>query len=289
MNNILILGANGQVGSEFRDLETIYQSYNFFFTDREILDITDEKAVERFCIENSIDIIINSAAYTAVDKAEEESELANEINHLAVKNLAYIVKKLDIRFVHISTDYVFDGRSYQPYTEEITPKPTSIYGQSKLDGELAMRLINPKNSIIIRTSWVYSRYGANFVKTMIRLGRDRDELGVVFDQIGTPTYARDIAKVILDVLPKIDNEKVELYHYSNEGVLSWYDFAKEIMKMSKISCRINPIESYEYPTPASRPYYSLLNKAKIKKSFDIEVPFWKDSLDECLRKMGERN
>jgi dTDP-4-dehydrorhamnose reductase len=289
MNNILILGANGQVGSEFRDLESSYKFYNFFFTDRESLDITDEYIIERFCIENSIDTIINAAAYTAVDRAEEESELANKINHLAVKNLAHIAKKLNIRLIHISTDYVFDGKSYQPYHEDITPNPTSIYGQSKLDGELAMRLINPQNSIIIRTSWVYSSYGANFVKTMIRLGRDRDELGVVFDQIGTPTYARDIAEVILDILPKIETKKVEIYHYSNEGVLSWYDFAKEVMKMAKISCKINPIESYEYPTPASRPYYSLLNKAKIKKTFDIKVPFWKDSLDECLRKMGERN
>ncbi len=287
-NNILILGANGQVGSEFRDLKSDYEIYNFFFTDRDNLDILDAKSIEKFCIKNSINIIINCAAYTAVDKAEDEKDLANEINHLAVKNLANISKKLDMKLIHISTDYVFDGRVYKPYNEDIVPNPTSVYGQSKLNGELAMSLINPKNSLIIRTSWVYSSFGANFVKTMIRLGKNRDELGVVFDQIGTPTYARDIAKVILDILPKIDNKRVEIYHYSNEGVLSWYDFAKEIMKMAKIDCKINPIESYEYPTPASRPYYSVLNKAKIKRTFNVEVPFWKDSLDECLIKMGER-
>ncbi len=287
-NNILILGSNGQVGSEFRELSLKYKSYNFFFTDRESLDITDEKALELFCSENLINIIVNCAAYTAVDKAEDETQLADKINHLAVKQIANISKKLNIQFIHISTDYVFDGRSYQPYHEEIKPNPTSVYGQSKLAGELEMISINPSKSIVIRTSWVYSSYGANFVKTMIRLGKERDTLGVVFDQIGTPTYARDIAQTILEIIPKIDNENVEIYHYSNEGVLSWYDFAKEIMKMAKIDCKITPIESYQYPTPATRPYYSLLNKAKIKKTFSIEVPFWKDSIHECLVKMGEK-
>ena len=288
MFNILILVSNGQVGSEFRELSSFYDSYNFLFSDRNSLDITNEKEVELFCVENSIDIMINCAAYTAVDKAEEEVELADKINHVAVKNLSNIAKKLDIKFIHISTDYIFDGRAYQPYSEDITPNPTSVYGQTKLNGELAMKAINPRNSIIIRTSWVYSSYGANFVKTMIRLGEDRAELGVVFDQIGTPTYARDIAKVILDNLPQIDHEDVKIYHYSNEGVLSWYDFAKEIMKMAKIDCKINPIESHQYPTPATRPYYSLLNKSKIKKTFSIEIPFWKDSLHDCLVKMEKR-
>jgi dTDP-4-dehydrorhamnose reductase len=183
---------------------------------------------------------------------------------------------------------VFDGKNFKPYTEEDKVSPNSIYGKTKLDGENAMLDINPKDSIIIRTSWVYSSFGTNFVKTMIRLGKEKDELGVIFDQVGTPTYAKDLAKTILDILPKIDNEKVEIYNYSNEGVLSWYDFAKEIMKMAKLDCKINPIETYEYLTPASRPHFSLLNKSKIKKKFNITIPYYKDSLDECLKKMGER-
>ncbi|MCW8839083.1 MAG: dTDP-4-dehydrorhamnose reductase, partial [Thiovulaceae bacterium] len=208
---------------------------------------------------------------------------------VAVKNLSEIAKEKNINLIHISTDYVFDGKNYKPYTEDDIVNPNSVYGKTKLDGENAMLEINPSNSIIIRTSWVYSTYGANFVKTMLRLGKDKDELGVIFDQVGTPTYARDLARIILEILPKIDNDQVEVYHFSNEGVLSWYDFAKEIMRMAKLECKINPIETKEYPTPATRPHYSLLNKSKIKNTFKIDVPYWKDSLDKCLRKMGERN
>ncbi|WP_348653162.1 dTDP-4-dehydrorhamnose reductase, partial [uncultured Sulfurimonas sp.] len=237
---------------------------------------------------DKFDIIINCAAYTAVDKAEEEQELANQINHLAVKQLASIANKQQARLIHISTDYVFDGENFKPYCEDDTTNPNGVYGITKLDGEKAMQEINPLNSIIIRTSWVYSSVGANFVKTMLRLGRERDSLGVIFDQVGTPTYARDLAKAILDILVNIKNEKVEIYNYSNEGVLSWYDFAKEIMRMAKIDCSINPIETSEYPTPAKRPHFSLLNKSKIKKEFNLTIPFWKDSLDECLKVMGER-
>jgi dTDP-4-dehydrorhamnose reductase len=287
MNNILVTGSKGQLGSEIEALCLNY-SYNFFFTDKEELDTTNKEAILNFVQEHNINSIINCAAYTAVDKAEEEQELANVINHKAVQYLAEISKEKNIKLIHISTDYVFDGQNFKPYIEIDATNPNTIYGKTKLDGERYLQEINPKNSIIIRTSWVYSSFGANFVKTMLRLCKERDSLGVIFDQVGTPTYARDLAKAILDILPNIKNEKVEIYNYSNEGVLSWYDFAKEIMKMAKINCQINPIETKDYPTPASRPHYSLLNKLKIKEEFDITIPYWKDSLSECLRKMGER-
>lgn len=294
MNNILVTGSNGQVGSEIRELSKNY-SYNFFFTDRETLDIADEGAIRKFVIQNSIDTIINCAAYTAVDKAESDADTADKINHLAVKNLAEIAKEKNIKLIHISTDYVFDGKNYKPYIEEDITAPNGVYGETKLKGEKALLHVSPKNSIIIRTSWVYSSFGANFVKTMLKFGKEKEQLTVIFDQVGTPTYARDLAKAILDILPNIKNEKVEVYNYSNEGVLSWYDFAKEIMRMAKLECQINPIETKEYlalsantQTPAQRPHYSLLNKSKIKKEFGIMIPYWKDSLDECLKIMGER-
>lgn len=286
------------------------ESLNFFFTDRDILDITDFKAVNKYIQDKQIKIIINCAAYTAVDKAESDEKNAQLINHLAVKNLAQISKEQNIKLIHISTDYVFDGTNHKPYTEQDRVNPNSVYGKTKLDGEKAMIEINPANSIIIRTSWVYSSYGVNFVKTMLRLGKEKEELGVIFDQVGTPTYARDLAKAILEIiiqkgkvetlLPKnSDNAsrsevstspdaKVQIYNYSNEGVLSWYDFAKEIMRMAKLLCYIKPIETKDYPTPAKRPHYSLLNKSKIKSAFDLKIPYWKDSLDECLRKLNER-
>ncbi|MDD2789206.1 MAG: dTDP-4-dehydrorhamnose reductase [Sulfurimonas sp.] len=288
---------------------------NFFFTDREALDITDKNEVAAFIEKNKINTIINCAAYTAVDKAESDAINADAINHLAVKYLAEISKKKNIQLIHISTDYVFDGKNYKPYNEEDTTNPQGVYGATKLAGENAIIELNPINAIIIRTSWVYSSFGANFVKTMLRLGKEKESLGVIFDQVGTPTYARDLARAILDILPKIGTAKaytseelergtakeqisdvlalaapkdVQIYNYSNEGVLSWYDFAKEIMRMAKLECAINPIETKEYPTPATRPHYSLLNKSKIKKEFNLTIPYWKDSLDECLRIMGER-
>ena len=287
MNNILVTGANGQVGSEIRELSSSYP-YKFYFTDKKQLDITNLQDIKTYIIDNNIDTIINCAAYTAVDKAETEQELANKINHLSVKNLAMLSNEFNIKLIHISTDYVFDGRNFKPYNEDDITNPNSVYGQTKLDGENTILGSNLKDSIIIRTSWVYSSFGNNFVKTMLRLGKEKEELGVIFDQIGTPTYARDLAKTILDILPKIKNKKAEIYHYSNEGAISWYDFAKEIMKMAKLDCDINPIETFQYPTPASRPHYSILNKTKIKKDFDITIPYWKDSLDKCLKVMGER-
>lgn len=287
MNNVLVTGCNGQLGCEIKELSSNYDN-NFFFTCKEKLDITNNVQIENYIETNKINIIINCAAYTAVDKAQSEEKLANDINHIAVKNLAKISKDKDIKLIHISTDYVFDGKNYKPYKEDDITNAQSIYGKTKLDGENAIININPKSSIIIRTSWLYSSYGNNFVKTMLKLGREKKELSVIYDQIGTPTYARDLAKTILDILVRINNKKVEIYNYSNEGVLSWFDFAKEIMKMAKLDCKINPIETYQYPTPTTRPYYSLLSKSKIKMDFDIMIPFWKDSLDKCLRELGER-
>lgn len=285
--NVLVTGSNGQLGSEIKAISSDY-SYNFFFTDRNNIDITSKESIKEFCQINNINVIINCAAYTAVDIAQSDEVNADLINRKAVKKLALVSKELDIKLIHISTDYVFDGKNFKPYCEEFQTKPQSIYGKTKLDGENEMRNINPKNSIIIRTSWVYSYYGNNFVKTMLRLGKEKEELGVIFDQVGTPTYAKHLATTILDILPKIENSKVEIYNYSNEGVLSWYDFAKEIMKMAKLDCKIKAIETYQYPTPAKRPHFSLLNKSKIKSIFNIEIPYWKDGLDDCLKRLGER-
>ena len=305
MLNILVTGSNGQLGSELQELSPEYD-YNFFFTDRNSLDISDTDVIKEFVEKNAINTIVNCAAYTAVDKAETDEVNADAINHLAVKKMAEIAKEKNIQLIHISTDYVFDGTNFKPYTEDDATNPQGVYGKTKLDGEKAMQEISPKNSIIIRTSWVYSSFGANFVKTMLRLGKEKESLGVIFDQVGTPTYARDLAKAILEIISNISEaeathprafsgcapsgapNKVEIYNYSDEGVLSWYDFAKEIMRMAKIECKINPIETKEYPTPAQRPHYSLLNKSKIKKEFGIIIPYWKDSLDECLKTLGER-
>lgn len=288
MFNILIIGAKGQLGCEIKELSKDYP-FNFFFTCKEELNICDGQAIRTFVAMHNINAIVNCAAYTAVDKAESESKLANLINHHAVKNLALISKEKNIKLIHISTDYVFDGTNHKPYIEEDTTNALSVYGKTKLDAETIVKQVNPKGSIIIRSSWIYSSYGNNFVKTMLKLGKEKEFLNVIYDQVGTPTYARDLAKVILDIVPKLQDEDVTIYHYSNEGVLSWYDFAKEIMKMARLTCKIYPIETKDYPTAAKRPHYALLNKSKIKKTFDINIPFWKDSLDECLRKMGHRN
>ncbi|AEI35775.1 dTDP-4-dehydrorhamnose reductase [Francisella salina] len=287
--NVLITGGNGQLGSELKELvsnsELETQNYTFIFADSKSLDITDHKAVKQFTIDNDVRFIINCAAYTAVDKAETDIEMADKINHLAVANIAKIAKEYAIKLVHVSTDYVFDGHNYRPYIELDVTNPQGVYGVTKLAGEQAVLDINPKDSIIIRTSWVYSYYGNNFVKTMLRLGRERDSLGVIYDQVGTPTYARDLAHAILDIIPIIQNSKVEIYNYSNEGVTSWYDFAKEIMSIAKLDCQINPIETVDYPTPAKRPHYSVLNKSRIKSNFNIEIPYWKDSLKDCINRL----
>jgi dTDP-4-dehydrorhamnose reductase len=282
MSNILVTGSKGQLGSELKDFESEFKQYAFYFTDSNSLDITDHEKVKSYCVENEIEIIINCAAYTAVDKAESDVELCDAINHLAVRNFAEIAKEKKIKLIHISTDYVFDGKAYKPYTETDMPNPQSVYGKTKLAGEATMLNINPANSIIIRTSWVYSRFGNNFVKTMLRLGKEREELNVVADQIGTPTNAADLAKAILTILPQLKNEAVALFHYSNEGVCSWYDFAKAIFEINNLEVKVNPIESSEYPTPAERPFYSVLNKSKIKEVYKLDIPYWKNSLIKCI-------
>ena len=283
--NILVTGANGQLGSELNYLnqndEANNKSATFFFADRKTLDITNKAAIETFCINNNITHIINCAAYTAVDKAESEPEQADRINHLAVKYLAEVAKANNIAIIHISTDYVFDGTNHKPYVETDATNPQSVYGQTKLDGENALREINPKNSIIIRTSWVYSSFGNNFVKTMLKLGQERDELGVIFDQVGTPTYARDLAQVILQIIPQLEEKNtntVKTYHYSNEGVCSWYDFALAIFEIAGIDVKVNAIETKDYPTAAKRPFYGVMNKQRIKERYQQVIPHWKKSL-----------
>ena len=275
MNNILVTGGNGQLGSELKEIAPNYQDYNFLFTDVKDLDITNHITVAAFVESNNITVIINCAAYTAVDKAESEPEISDAINHLAVANFAQIAKEKNIKLIHISTDYVFDGTNYRPYIETDIPNPKSVYGKTKLDGELAMQKINPENSIIIRTSWVYSKFGNNFVKTMLRLAETRDEISVVSDQVGTPTNAADLAEAILIILPKIRNETIEVFHYSNEGVCSWYDFAHAIFAVKGISIKLDTIESSDFPTHAKRPFYSVLNKEKIKKIYGIKIPYWR--------------
>lgn len=287
MSKILVTGENGQLGSELKELSNSYPQHDFTFADRSTLDLSNLCKLEDYFDNQTFDVIVNCAAYTAVDNAESESDLADTINHRAVSLLAKIAKKKNIVFIHISTDYVFNGQNYRPYIETDPTDPQGVYGRTKRDGENAILNVTPKNSIIIRTSWVYSSFGNNFVKTMLRLGSERDTLGVIFDQIGTPTYARDLAKTILDILPKINNESPEIYHYSNEGVASWYDFAQAIFELSNIQCTVNSITTDQYPTPAKRPHYSLLNKSKIKNNFEITTPYWRDSLKECLKELGE--
>jgi dTDP-4-dehydrorhamnose reductase len=282
MNNILITGSNGQLGSELREISPNYPNNNFLFTDVKQLDITNHKAVKEFVQINKINVIINCAAYTAVDKAESEFELANAINHLAVANFAQIVKDNNIKFIHISTDYVFNGYSYKPYVESDMPDPKSIYGQTKLYGEQVIQKINPANSVIIRTSWVYSVFGNNFVETMLRLAKDREEISVVVDQIGSPTHAADLAQSILEILPLIQNEMTEVYHFSNEGVCSWYDFSKAVFEIKNIKINLLPLESVDYKTKAIRPYYSVLNKSKIKQKYNLTIPYWRSSLKKYL-------
>lgn len=282
---ILVTGPNGQLGREISLLIPEFNEFDFTFVDRTSLNLSNIEAIETYFTNNQFDVIINTAAYTAVDRAEEDRVTAKFVNAAAVKKLAGIAKESKAQLIHISTDYVFDGENYRPYIETDHTNPQGVYGQTKLAGEEAMLALDPANSIIIRTSWLYSSFGTNFVKTMLRLGKERDELGVIFDQVGTPTYAKDLARVILQGIQssKFISKNCELYHYSNEGVCSWYDFAKAIFEMSNINCMVNPIESKEYPTPAKRPYYSVLNKKKIKSKLGITIPYWKDSLKECLK------
>ena len=271
-DKILITGSKGQLGTELSKLLP-----NAILTDVAELDITDLSAVKKFVSENNIGTIINCAAYTAVDKAEDDMPLATKINVLGPENLA----KTGCKVVHVSTDYVFDGKGFKPYTPEDETNPVSVYGKTKRAGELAV-LEHATEAIIVRTAWLYSPYGNNFVKTMQRLGAERESLNVVADQIGTPTYAADLAKAIVQILPQMTNKTTGIYHYTNEGVCSWYDFATAIMKESGLKYQINPIPSSAYPTKATRPFYSVLDKSKIKETFGIQIPHWQDALRRCL-------
>ena len=283
MKNILVTGANGQLGNEMRLLAELNKECTYFFTDVAELDICDEQAVMNFVTAHQIDIIVNCAAYTAVDKAEDNQELCDKLNHVAPGYLAKAIQTRGGYFVQVSTDYVFDGTAHVPYTEEQPTCPDSVYGTTKLAGEQeAMKYC--VNTMIIRTAWLYSTFGNNFVKTMLRLGREKDSLGVIFDQIGTPTYARDLAVAIFAAIHK--GIIPGIYHFSNEGVCSWYDFTQMIHHLADIkTCKLRPLHTEEYPTKAKRPHYSVLDKTKIKDIYGIEIPYWVDSLKECIDKL----
>ena len=283
--NILLTGCNGQLGNEIQLLEKDYGQHRFFNTDVAELDITNQLAVADFVGRNGIDGIINCAAYTAVDKAEDNKELCTTLNTVAPAYLAAAVEKRGGWIVQVSTDYVFNGKAHKPYVETDTPSPDSVYGSTKLAGELGVQKFC-KRAMVIRTAWLYSTFGNNFVKTMIRLGKEREELGVVFDQIGTPTYAGDLAKAIMTAVEK--GIKPGVYHFSNEGVTSWYDFTKEIHRIAGITtCKVRPIHTSEYPTPANRPHFSVLDKTKIKETYDMEIPYWEESLQKCIEKLKD--
>ena len=301
--NILVTGCNGQLGNELQLLEKDHPQHTFYNTDVAELDITDSEAVHRFVSDNAIDGIINCAAYTAVDKAESNEELCTRLNAEAPAYLAHAVAERGGWMIQISTDYVFDGTHHTPYREDDDTCPNSVYGRTKLVGELNVQKLCP-NAVIIRTAWLYSTFGNNFVKTMLRLGREKTELGVIFDQIGTPTYARDLARAIMtiaetttpqttkqpnDQTTKRPNDQTTkhfqpgIYHFSNEGVISWYDFTKAIHRIAGITtCHVRPLHTAEYPTPAARPHYSVLDKSKLKEVYGIDVPYWEESLRECV-------
>lgn len=289
--NILVTGACGQLGNEMQWEAKHNSQHRWHFTDVASaanitvspLDITAREAVEAFVQEKEIDIIVNCAAYTAVDRAESEPEKAHLLNATAPGYLAAAIERRGGHLIQISTDYVFDGTAHTPYTEDCPTCPASVYGRTKLAGEEAVLAANP-SAMIIRTAWLYSPYGNNFVKTMLRLGREKEQLGVIFDQIGTPTYARDLADAIMTAI----NNGIQpgIYHFSNEGVISWYDFTKAIHRIAGINtCRVRPLHTAEYPTPAARPHYSVLDKTKIKSTYGIEVPYWEDSLRRCLAEL----
>ena len=296
---ILVTGKNGQLGQSINKLINIESKtkYNpssneFIFVGREELDLNNKNSIDNYFNNNDrFDIIINCAAYTAVDRAEEEQELANQVNHLAVEQLARIANQQEAKLIHISTDYVFDGESGKPYVETDETNPINVYGKTKLAGEKALQDVMPTNAIIIRTSWVYSEYGNNFVKTMLRLGKERDEISVVSDQIGSPTYATDLAEAILKIVNNKNylekQQPTEVYHYSNKGEISWYDFAVEIFKVTKIDCKVNPITTDQYPIPAKRPKNTLINKDKISHRFNIDIFDWRKSLESCISILKE--
>jgi dTDP-4-dehydrorhamnose reductase len=283
---ILVTGKNGQLGKSIHKIvANDRQIDDFVFVGRKELDLNNEGNITHY-FNKKFDIIINCAAYTAVDKAEQEQELANQINHLSVKKLAKIASKQKAKLIHISTDYVFDGKSDKPYKETDMTNPINVYGKTKLKGEQAVQEVMPANAIIIRTSWLYSEFGNNFVDTMLRLGKERNELNVVSDQVGSPTYATDLANAILEIIQNKEFKEAiqvtQVYHYSNEGEISWYEFAKGIFELSNIKCEISPIKTNQYPAPAERPENTIMSKDKIVNTFDVNIPDWKTSLKACL-------
>ena len=292
---ILVTGSTGQLGSCFQQLSKGNPSTDFLFADSEVLDISDKKCVQRFFMEHqNIEWVINCAAYTAVDKAESEPEKARQANVKGVKNLAEACAACGATLIHFSTDYVYHSRQNTPFEESDSVSPKSVYGSSKLAGERAALKVYPQGTMVIRTSWVYSPYGHNFVKTMLRLGAGRDSLNVVSDQIGTPTYAPDLAAAVMQIIHQVESADVSkekiagIWHYSNEGVASWYDFAVAIFELSHLKCRVLPIKTSDYPTPARRPPFSVLSKSKIKATFHLDIPHWRQSLEVCLKEMDEK-
>lgn len=290
-STILVVGSHGQLGQSIKCHADVDNAsiYTFVFVSRNQLDLSNDENIEKFFQKQRFDIIINCAAYTAVDKAEHELDLANQINHLAIKKLADIALQQGTKLIHISTDHVFNGQNYKPYNEADEPEPQNVYGLTKFRGEQALLKIMLSNALIIRTSWVYSEFGHNFVKTMLKLGEQRDSLTIISDQIGTPTYAADLAQAIITIITSQPFNQVAfksaIYHYSNEGVCSWYDFAKAIFEHNQIPCQIKPIETKDYPTPAIRPHYSVLNKTQIKLDYGLAIPYWKDSVWQCLNRL----
>ena len=291
---ILVTGKNGQLGKSIHKIVTNNeQKSEFFFVGRETLDLGSQDSIINYFNNNSFDIIINCAAYTAVDKAEKEVELADDINHLAISKIAEISNKHKVKLIHISTDFIFDGDSEKAYLESDDPNPLNIYGKSKLAGELAVCATMQKNAIIIRTSWLYSEYSNNFVNTIIRKSQKISELNVVSDQYSSPTNANDLAEAIIQIINhnkfKNHDQLTQIYHYSGHGVCSWFEFAREILDLANIDCQVNPIETKDYLTDAKRPKYSFLNTDKIAKDFDLEIPFWKDSLKVSIDNLLEIN
>jgi dTDP-4-dehydrorhamnose reductase len=281
MTTILITGSNGQLGNEMQQAAVRFPDFNYIYTDVAELDICDKGTLDAFVKANNVNVIVNCAAYTAVDKAEDDVELCYKINRDAVRNIAEVATENKVKVVHVSTDYVFDGTNYLPYTEDMPVCPATVYGKSKLEGEQAL-LENCKESVILRTAWLYSSFGNNFVKTMMKLGTERDSLGVIFDQVGTPTYAADLADAIMQLLSS-ETFVPGIYHFSDEGVCSWYDFTKTIHRMANITCDVKPIETKDYPARTPRPHFSVLNKGKIKSTYGISIPHWEVSLEKCIQ------
>jgi len=287
MMKILVTGKNGQLGRSIQNLISNFNCHEFILVGREELDLSSSEGISKYFGTHSyFDVIVNCAAYTAVDRAEDETDLADKINHQAVKKLAEFANSKNAKFIHISTDYVFDGKNESLYLESDNPNPINVYGKTKLLGEKTVLETMPNNALIIRTSWVYSEFGNNFVKTMLKLGYEKNEINVVSDQIGSPTYAIDLARAILHIISNDNFSKksfpTEIFHFSNMGETSWSDFAKEIFKVSNLNCKVTPIDSEQYPTPAIRPKNTTLSKEKITNHFRLQIPSWQQSLKECL-------